>query len=131
MSNRSLSFAGSPDSNPEIAPFWQRAAEGKLMLRHCNSCQRAHWYPRPICPHCFSADTEWRQAKGTGTIYSFSVMARAEHPYVIAYVTLTEGTTMMTNIVDSDVAAIRIGDPVELVFQATQQGPAVPLFKLA
>ena len=34
-------------------------------------------------------------------------MRRAAEPYAIAYVTLAEGPTMMTNIVDCDLDAMR------------------------
>jgi uncharacterized OB-fold protein len=56
-------------------------------------------------------------------------MRRAKEPYAIAYVTLAEGPTMMTNIVDCDFDALDIGQPVAVVFAATEDGPPVPMFK--
>jgi len=41
------------------------------------------------------------EVSGKGTIYTFSVMQRADPPYCIAYVELAE-VRMMTNIVDCD-----------------------------
>ena len=64
-------------------------------------------------------------------IYSFSVMRRADPVYVIAYVTLAEGPTMMTNIVDCDPDALRIGDEVEVAFVRTEGGAALPMFRPA
>ncbi len=61
-------------------------------------------------------------------VYSYSVMRRAEIPYAIAYVTLDEGVTMMTNIVDCDLDQIRVGQRVRLVFKPTEGGPPVPAF---
>jgi uncharacterized OB-fold protein len=55
-------------------------------------------------------------------------MRRAPVPYALAYVTLDEGVTMMTNIVDCDLDAIRIGQSVRVVFKATEDGPPVPMF---
>jgi uncharacterized OB-fold protein len=49
-------------------------------------------------------------------------------PYAIAYVTLEEGPTMMTNIVDGDLDAIRIGQRVRVRFTPTDGGPPVPMF---
>ena len=89
-----------------------------------------HHYPRPICPFCFSDDTEWIESRGTGTIYSFSV-TRLSPPYAIAYVTLDEGPTMMTNIVDCDFEGLAIGQRVSVVFVPTDGGPAVPMFRPA
>jgi len=49
-------------------------------------------------------------------------------PYAIAYVTLAEGPTMMTNIVDCDLDAIKIGQKVKVVFKPSEGGPPVPCF---
>ena len=100
-------------------------------MKFCRACGEGHHYPRALCPHCFSDQTEWRQASGKGVIYSFSVMRRAPVPYAIAYVTLEEGPTMMTNIVDCDLDAIRIGQRVTVVFKPSDGGPPVPMFKPA
>lgn len=116
--------------NPETAAYWAAAARGELLLKSCRSCGEAHFYPRSICPHCFSADTEWVAAAGTGEIYSFSVMRRADPPYVIAYVTLAEGVGMLTNIVDCDPDAVRIGAAVRVAF-AERDGRTAPVFELA
>ena len=55
-------------------------------------------------------------------------MRRAPTPYAIAYVTLAEGVSMLTNIVDCDFDTIRIGRDVRLVFKPTDGGPPVPMF---
>lgn len=117
-----------PQPNPETTAFWDAASAGKLLVKHCLDCGKAHHYPRTHCPFCFSARTEWREASGKGTIYSYSVMRRAAVPYALAYVTLAEGPTMMTNIVDCDLDAIRIGQQVRIVFKPSDGGPDVPMF---
>jgi hypothetical protein len=117
-----------PPVNPETRPFWDAAARGELLLKRCQACGDPHWYPRAICPFCGSDRTEWVPASGRGTIYSYSVFRRAPVPYAIAYVTLAEGVSMMTNIVDCDLDGIRIGQPVRVVFKPTDGGPPVPMF---
>ncbi|MFA4914519.1 MAG: DNA-binding protein [Comamonadaceae bacterium] len=119
-----------PAASPENTAFWDAAREHRLMVKFCTSCNKAHWYPRALCPYCLG-DTEWKQASGRGTIYSYSVTRRAgPTPFCIAYVTLEEGTTMMTNIVDCDLDEVRIGQNVEVVFKPTEEGqPPVPMFK--
>jgi uncharacterized protein len=118
-----------PQPNPETLPYWEAAARGKLLLKRCAACGEYHFYPRALCPFCFSDRTEWIEAAGTGTIYSFSVMRRAPVPYAIAYVTLAEGPAMMTNIVGCDLDAIRIGQQVAVVFEPSEGGQPVPMFK--
>jgi len=117
-----------PQTNPENKPFWDAAGEGRLLVKRCRACGEAHHYPRALCPFCFSDDTEWQEASGRGTIYSYSVMRRAPVPYAIAYVTLEEGPTMMTNLVDCDFDALRIGQPVKVVFTPTEGGAPMPMF---
>ena len=125
---RKIGFVGTPETNPETKPFFDGAAQHKLTLPRCNACGRTHWYPRAVCPHCYSQDLRWIEASGKGTIYSFSVMKRAAIPYAIAYVALAEGTTMLTNIVETDLDAIRIGQPVRVTFLPTEGGPPMPMF---
>jgi uncharacterized protein len=118
-----------PPSSPEIQAFWDAAAAGRLAIKRCAACGQVHHYPRALCPFCGSDRTEWKDATGRGTIYSYSVMRRVPVPYALAYVTLEEGVTMMTNIVDCDLDAIRIGQAVTVVFKPTEGGPPVPMFK--
>jgi uncharacterized OB-fold protein len=117
-----------PPVTPETRPYWEAAAAGRLLVKFCTACGQPHHYPRSICPLCGSDRTEWREASGRGTIYSYSIMRRVPVPYAIAYVTLEEGVTMMTNIVGCDLEAIRIGQPVRVVFTPTDGGPPVPTF---
>jgi len=114
-------------SNPESDPFYAAADQGKFMIRRCTSCKKAHWYPRAVCPFCFGS-TEWEQASGEGTIYSFSTMLRSN--FTMAYVTLKEGPTMMTNIVKADPEQLKIGQKVTLEWVQTDANK-VPCFKPA
>ena len=121
----------SPVVNSETEAFFNAARQGRFMIPVCTACGKAHWYPRAICPFCSSDKVEWREASGKGTIYTFSVMRRVKEPYAIAHVTLAEGPTMLTNIVDCDFDTVRIGQPVAVVFKETENGPPVPMFKPA
>lgn len=119
-----------PLTNPETEPFWAAARQGRFLIKACAACGKAHWYPRAICPHCGSDRTEWRESAGRGTIYSVSVMKRAPEVYAVAYVTLDDGPTMMTNIVDCDFDKLAIGQRVAVTFRPTQgDGPPFPQFR--
>jgi len=115
----------------ETQAFWNAARERRFVVPTCGACGKAHWYPRAICPFCGSDKIEWCAASGRGQIYSYSVMRRAKEPYAIAYVTLAEGPAMLTNIVACDFDALRVGQTVSVVFQDSEDGPPVPMFKLA
>ena len=117
-----------PEANVETQPFWDAAADGKLLIKRCGACAEPHYYPRARCPFCLSADTRWEEAAGTGTVYSLSTMRRGKDaPYTLAYVTLDEGPAVLTNLAgDPDTHAI--GQRVRVTFAPTEGGPPVPMF---
>jgi uncharacterized protein len=113
---------------PETQAYWTAADQGRLLVKRCNACGQAHHYPRDICPFCLSDDTAWTDARGTGTLYSYSTMGQGDAAYTLAYVTLDEGPTLLTNVVDCDPAQLRVGQPVRVVFRSSEGGHAVPMF---
>ena len=124
---RKIPFVGTPDTNPETKPFFDAAAQGKLVLPRCVDTKKFIWYPRGISPFTFGA-VEWVEVSGKGKIYTYSTMERANPPYCIAYVELAEGPKMMTNIVGCDLATVKIGMDVKLTFIDTENGPPMPFF---
>lgn len=126
--------APAPVVNPETKPFWDASAGGRLVLKRCISCQGVIWYPRAMCPECGSMDTEWFDASGRGTVYSFTINYKGDGPYrfapyVLAYVELEEGPRMMTNVIGTDPSDVFIGQSVKVVFDPTGEGPALPRFQ--
>ncbi len=129
--------APAPVVNPETKPFWDATAEGRLLLKRCLDCGSPIWYPRAFCPECSSLRTEWFEASGRGTVYSYTVNHRTEGAYkeaaplVLAYVELAEGPRMMTNVVGAAESELAIGLPVQVVFHDTGEGSALPRFRPA
>jgi len=118
-----------PTINVGDEPYFEAAAQGKLLFKQCEDCGKPHHYPRGFCPFCFSDKVSWREAKGTGKVHTYSVTRRAGPiPYCIAYVELDEGVILMTNIVDCDLDAVRIGQKVKVAFKQSAGGVAVPMF---
>ncbi len=127
-----------PVVDPESAPYWAALKERRLILKRCRDCGRHHFYPRALCPHCHSDALEWSDARGTGSIYSYTVARRPagpafkdDAPYVVAVVELDEGARMMTNIVTEDVESVRIGQRVAVAFEAVTDEITLPKFKAA
>jgi uncharacterized protein len=115
-----------PMQLPETEAYWTAATEGRLLVKRCSACGEHHHYPRDICPFCLSDATEWRDACGTGTVYSFSSMGQGDAAYTLALVTLDEGPTLMTNLVDG--TDWHIGQRVRVRFVPSEGGPPVPMF---
>ena len=131
-------YTGSlPAPTPESRPFWAAARRHELTLPFCRECGAAHYYPRALCPSCLSLDLEWRTVSGKGTLHTFTVVHRGQKdfplgtPYILAVVELAEGPRMMTNLVGlaPDSARLRIGLPVEVVFQDVTDEIALPHFR--
>ena len=127
-----------PRPQPESDFYWQKCKEGELWLRHCNACDSAYFYPRDICPRCFSRDTDWVQSSGRGIVHTFAIVHRGptppfrdRSPYVPAIVELEEGARMPTNLVEveADPAVIRVGMAVEVVFEELSDAISLPKFR--
>ena len=125
----------SPPVTPETKPFWDAAAEGRLVLPRCTTCQTVIWYPRAFCPECHTEGVEWIEASGQGSVYSFSITRKGDGawrevaPYVLAYVELDEGPRLLTNVVGCAPDDVAIGQRVSVTFADTGKGSALPRFR--
>jgi uncharacterized OB-fold protein len=120
-----------PPVNPETKEFWDATKKNKFVVARCPDTGKYMWWPRRVSPFTGKSNVEYVEAKGTGTIYTYSVMRRTASPYCIAYVTLEEGPTMMTNIVNCDLDSIKIGMKVKVTFEHLNDEAALPLFEPA
>jgi uncharacterized protein len=93
------------------------ADDGGLVLGHCAACGEVHHYPRPVCPRCGTRGAGTVSSPGAGVVHSFTITrdrsGAAQH--IPAVVTLDEGVTLLTEIVDADPETLAIGDRVAVV----------------
>lgn len=127
-----------PTPDPETQPYWDAAKEGKLLIRRCNACKRAYFYPRDFCPHCWSEDVSWEEASGRATLYTWSVVRRNDLPpwgervpYVAAIVDLEEGPRMMTNVEGAELEELAIGMALVVDFRPETDDITAPIFRPA
>jgi uncharacterized OB-fold protein len=87
---------------------------------------------------CGATAAEWTAVSGRGTVFSYTVVHRApdpafkaELPYVIAIVALEEGGRLMSNLIGTEPDSVRIGMPVQAVFETVAEGIGVPKFRAA
>ena len=104
-------------------PYWDAAAEGRLLVQRCVACERHQWYPRAHCVVCGAADPAWVEAKGTGRLHTFAVLEKTpnpefqgELPYVLAIVELDEGVRVSANVVGVDHHALACDMPLQVTF---------------
>ncbi|HEX5480137.1 MAG TPA: Zn-ribbon domain-containing OB-fold protein [Dehalococcoidia bacterium] len=112
-----------PEADEESREFFDGARRHQLMLMRCKNCGAWRLPARPRCPDCWSTDTEWQQASGNGTLYTFGIMHQKLHPqfaertpYQFAIIELDEGPRMISNIVGVPDSELRVDMPVAAVF---------------
>ncbi len=125
-----------PRIDEESKGFWEACRRHELYVQQCRSCGKLRYYPRAVCPACLSDDTAWVLSSGLGTVYTYTVTYQNQAagfrdalPYVLAYVELEEGVRLLTNIVDCAPDTVRIGMPVEVVYEDVNGELALPKFK--
>lgn len=129
-----------PAITTEAQPFWDAAAQNKLVMQHCKDCGAWVWTPRPLCNECGSEHVEWTPMSGKGEIYSFTVIRQVvgraaskafepDIPYVVAWVDLDEGPRMITNIVGCAADQVTLGMKVSVVFEQASKDVWLPKFK--
>jgi uncharacterized OB-fold protein len=125
-----------PQPDAVTGPFWEAARQGRLLVQHCPGCGAHQFYPQASCRKCLSEELDWVDAKGEGTIYAYTVIHRApsrpfapDVPYTVALVDLDEGCRMISNIVDVPPEDVRVGMPVEVVFEEITPEISLPKFR--
>jgi uncharacterized OB-fold protein len=125
-----------PTPDNDSSDFWAAAREERFLIKRCSDCGRAHYYPRPFCPHCWSTKVEWEEASGRGELYTYSVVHSNDLPpfhqrvpYVAAIVDLEEGPRAMTNVVDCEFDDLQIGMPLQVAFREISDDYTIPVFK--
>jgi hypothetical protein len=125
-----------PEITPEMAPFWEAARRHELVVQRCKGCGAYRFPARELCSRCLSRDSAWERVSGRGTLFSFAVMHQASHPgfaaevpYAVVTVELDEGARLLSNVVGCAPNDLRIGMPLEVVFEDVTPEVTVPKFQ--
>ena len=118
-------------------PFWQACREGRFLIHRCGVCQRSYW-PASQCTQHGDTDMRWVEATGRGKVYTYTVVhhaytpaMREKTPFVVAVVKLEEGPFFHTNILDCPHDEVRVGMPVQVMIEPTDEGLTLPMFRPA
>ncbi len=113
-----------PHIDEENRPFWEALKRHELYVQRCRDCGDVRYHPRAQCPQCLSPRTEWVRASGRGKVYTYTATYqnqapgwRESLPYIMSWVELDEGVKMLTNLVDCRPEDVKIGMPVEVVYE--------------
>lgn len=131
-----------PAVDPESAPFWEAAADGRLVVQRCRDCGERQLYPRRLCRHCWSRALTVEDTDGTGTVYTYTTCHvpgqpgyDAEVPYTVALVELLAPSAnpsgrpvrVTTHVVDCAPAEIAVGMAVAVDFRQIAADPPIHL----
>ena len=117
--------------------FWQATKQRRLIYQQCRNCNTILWYPRQHCTGCVDGDLEVKEASGTGSVYTFSIVRqsyhpffRAQAPYAVAWIDLVEGPRVLSNVIglSDPVSDLHVGDSVQLVWEEHDE-LCIPLFE--
>lgn len=127
-------------ANGWTEPFWKAAAERRLVAPRCSDCGTFRMPPSPFCHECQSQRIDWIELSGRGIVYSFTVVRRAlipqlagSIPHIIAVIELPDagGVRLVSNVIDVDPAAVRIGMAVTVAWDDVGNGVVIPRFQPA
>lgn len=120
-------------TNRPLIEGWRR---GELMLQRCSACSEIIFFPRELCPRCWSSELTWERSSGKGMVVSFSRVYShvtepfvAESPTVLAEIALTDGGVLLARVITSEPEAVQSGIGVELVPMPEAARYPLPTFR--
>ena len=127
-----------PAVTDDTRPFWDACRRHELVIQRCTACGTFRHLPTPVCWKCRSFAHGWVKVSGRGSVYSYAVVHRAflpelagHVPYVVVVVALDDapGVRILSNLVEARPDQVRIGLPVEVVFEDVTAEVTVPRFR--
>ena len=123
-----------PSITASNRPFWEAARRHELVVCGCKNCG-SRYSLATECIACDSPHMEWVKVSGKGRVFTFCVYKqsfnpawREDIPYNVAYVKLDEGPLLIANIVGCSNDDIRVGMPVQVVFDDVSDEVTLPKF---
>jgi len=129
-----------PDPDDLSRPFWDGLRQHRLLIQRCQGCGHYIHWPKPVCRFCLSTDLAAEEVSGRATLYSYTLVNQAFHPwyleklpYLLATVELEEQPKLMffTRLTECSEEDLRIGMPMEVVYEDAAPDLTFPLFRPA
>ena len=118
--------------------FYTWCKQRELRFQRCGACGTWRHVPREMCAACGSWEWAWTRSSGRGTVFTWTVIARALHPafqhatpYAPAVIEMDEGVRLLSQLVDCAPDQLQVGMPVEVVFEDVTPEVTLPKFRRA
>lgn len=125
MSETTVGSSGYVPLRPGVLRF--EDGRGVLVGARCRACG-AYYFPAPeVCARCQEQSLERVDLTGPGTVYTYTMVWQStpqfQTPYVLVYVDFPEGVRVLGQLVGCEPSAVRVGMPVEVVFEQVGKDP--------
>jgi uncharacterized OB-fold protein len=119
--------------------YWEGARRHELVILRCSACGFYVHYPKRVCPRCGTGTVAPSRVSGRGVIHSYTVSHHKAAPgfeervpFVVALVELEEqvGLRIVANVLGSPPDAVRVGLPVEVVFEDVAPNVTLPQVRI-
>ncbi|MEM3770537.1 MAG: Zn-ribbon domain-containing OB-fold protein [Candidatus Bathyarchaeia archaeon] len=110
-----------------IEQFYKNISQKKLIGGKCRKCGKIHLPPRPLCDKCLSIEFEWVEMPKTGKLLTYTIIHVAPTqfqnmaPYAVGIIQLENGVKIPGIIRNVPLDKIRVGMPLKMKFEETQQ----------
>jgi uncharacterized OB-fold protein len=113
------------------AAYWQGLAAGELRIQRCAVCGTWQVPPEWICHACHAWHPQWSPVAPEGVVYTWMRVRHPVHPalrervpYVVVVVTVPAAgnVKLLGNLLGDPEQDVRIGAPVEGVFERHPEG---------
>jgi uncharacterized OB-fold protein len=121
----------------ECLPFWEGTRRGEIRFPKCQVCNRFHWYPCTLCPFCYSPNIKWQALTSQARLFTWAYVKwnlpayGIRGPFVMILVEFDEapGLYLTSDLIECRPENVRIGMPLQVVFQRINNKLMMPLFK--
>lgn len=113
--------------------WWDACDEGKVLIQRCTNCGTLRHPPRPMCGECQSLEWDSIESSLEGEIFSFVEMHYPKfpgykYPLVVAVISLSEGTRIISNVVGINSEDVKIGMKVQGRVEQVDEKTMLPQF---
>jgi uncharacterized OB-fold protein len=123
-----------PQTDGADAPFWRALRRREVQVQRCASC-RTHRFPATrYCAQCRSDESDWVSVAPRGMLETWCVFHRPYFeglpvPYTVIQVRLDCGVRVFANPASGDKSTLRIGMPLEAVFEDVAPDVTLLMFR--
>ena len=123
-----------PQTDGPDRPFWQALRRREVQVQRCGSCGTHRFPATRYCARCRSDASEWVVVAPSGTLETWCVFHRPYFeglpvPYTVIQVRLECGVRVFANPAGVANGALRIGMPVDAVFEDVAPDVTLLMFK--